>query len=230
MADGATPRMATAQKNLFAMEGGMTTPRNNPTITPGGFRSPARIDLLGLAHKTDTELDKYPKRRQALERLRAVGLVSEESFKNATPKQVAAAHRAYFDHVLASAGGADALETIRDDHAASVLADTMFQHGASGGTLIIQRAVNRRLKELGKNILLDEDEKMSPDVLAYYNNLVSERDSRERLMQHMVEERRRYMKEAGQDLDSGEETRFTYYRGGSATGDNSVLRVRAAPP
>ncbi len=211
MADRAAPRQANAQKNLFASEGGMKTP--NKDTTPGGFLPQTRNDLLGLINKTDAELDKHPTRRQALNRLRAAGLTTEDSFKKASPSQVAAAHRAYFDHVLAPAGGFDAIETIRDDHAASALADVMFQHGASGGTLILQRAINQRLKELDESIHLNEDQKMGPNVLTYYNHLVSEQGSRDLLLDQLADERRRYMEENNQPIGPGEETRFNYYRG-----------------
>ncbi len=59
------------------------------------------------------------------------------------PEDIAHIYPAYMEDVMSRNGGRKALEDIKDDTAASAYFDTLFQHGRGGGSLMIQRAINR---------------------------------------------------------------------------------------
>lgn len=207
-----TPRQRRIQGNTFALEGLM---RNTDNTTPGGFVEATRTDLMNLAGKSDSELDAYPARRRARDAFTSTGFKNHGDFYKATPQQIAALHRAYYDDVLATVGGMDVFDSIDDDNAASAFADTMFVHGRSKGAKILQQALNAHRAELGERIMLDEDGEIGPDTVKEYRHLIGTKENKQRLMQ-LLAEKRREERSVKKGDKSGYDERFSYFEDGGS--------------
>ena len=72
---------------------------------------------------------------------RLTGIASGTPPRRLSVDQRAATYRAYFDDVLRTIGGHDALGRIASAAAAAAFADTLFRHGGRGGIRLVQRAM-----------------------------------------------------------------------------------------
>lgn len=208
-----TSRQQRILGNTFALEGLMAKTENT---TPGGFVEKTRRDLIALTGKTDAQVAEFPARQRAYRTLKEHGMIGHGDFDKATPQQVAALHRAYYDDVLATVGGIDVLDSIDDDNAAAAFADTMFMHGRGDGASILQRVINKRRRELGEKIMIDQDGAIGPDVVKEYQRLIGTKESKQRLMQLLADERRQAAPKTGGFIKKGVEERINYFQQGGS--------------
>lgn len=125
--------------------------------------------------------------KQTLEDARAAnvvpGLAKVKSPSTLNADQRAGIMRWYFDTWMAQAGGHAALDKIDDQLAAGALADTMYRHGNSAGTKLIQQAIN----QVNGNKALAVDGGMGMETLAAYTNLLSAPESRNQLLHKLAD-------------------------------------------
>jgi len=115
------PNRVFAYANTFAAEGGV---RKDPEgVASSGITGHLLSDARGAAPPGSP-------------------LKSVRAPVDLTPDQRVQVYDYYFDNALASVGGAIALDEIPDKQVAAAVADTLFRHGPTGGTLIVQQAIN----------------------------------------------------------------------------------------
>lgn len=98
--------------------------------------------------------------------------------QNATMPYLAAVHE-----IMEKAGGSAALDKIDDKLAAGALADSLYRHGSSGGTKLVQTAIN----QVNGNENLKVDGGMGKDTLDAYSKLVSNPETRDKLLNTLAD-------------------------------------------
>jgi hypothetical protein len=125
--------------------------------------------------------------KQTLEDARNAGAVpgldKVKSPGDLNADQRAGIMRWYFDKTMEKAGGSAALDKIGDKLAAGALADSLYRHGSNGGTKLIQRAIN----QVNGNSDLKVDGGMGNDTLNAYNKLVTNPETRDKLLETLAE-------------------------------------------
>lgn len=125
--------------------------------------------------------------KQTLEDARNAGAVpgldKVKSPGDLTADQRAGIMRWYFDKTMEKAGGSAALDKIGDKLAAGALADSLYRHGSSGGTKLIQDAINR----VNGNKDLKVDGGMGKDTFDAYSKLVSNPEARDKLLNTLAD-------------------------------------------
>ena len=120
-----SPTRRNAYAETFAAEGGFKTDDSSKAssgITPDTLR-----DLQAEARRRGDE----------------VSFAGVSDPAQLTADQRVAAYDYYLEtRGLAKAGGAEALDQIDSPHTAAAVADTLFQHGATGGGRVVQQSVN----------------------------------------------------------------------------------------
>jgi lysozyme family protein len=124
-ASGLSPDRQYVYSEIFAAEGGFAVNPQDGTVA--GITQ-ATLD----AAKAATDANGNP---------RYPDLAGVATPGDLTPQQIVAVYSAYFDQVLHTVGGAAALDAIGDPQTAAAFADTLFRHGPTGGTEIIQQAI-----------------------------------------------------------------------------------------
>lgn len=164
---------------IFAAEGGVA---NDPGSTASGgilletLRQAQRLDpsLAGVAQPRDLDLD-----------------------------QRVAVYALDLDNRLGGVGGLQALRDLGDDEVAAAVADTLFRHGRAGGTMILQRAINRGRMARGEGGIAP-DGGLGPQTWSALKDL--SRSDRRKLLGEIAE-----MRSSGGKVDR-ERARFNYFQ------------------
>ncbi|TAN65370.1 MAG: hypothetical protein EPN20_07665 [Magnetospirillum sp.] len=162
---------------IFAAEGGVAVDRK--TFASSGIM-PATLDAL---------------------RGRIPGLGGGIAPANLTYGQRAAFYRAYFDDALRSVGGHRALEAAGNPFAASALADTLFRFGASGGTRLLQSAMDKVMPG-GVGI----DGRMGPGTFGVFREFASDPARRGPLLEALYNVRKSQL--SGREEDRNQHFRY----------------------
>jgi hypothetical protein len=105
-----------------------------------------------------------------------------------TPKEKANLLVKYGDYSFERVGGRKVYDKLPDEHAAQTLYDTVVRHGASGGSLVLRKALNVVRVE-GEPVLDEGNGRIGPATLDRFLNVEKDKSRRKKLYDALAEER-----------------------------------------